>query len=322
MSRSVGTTRPASSTRMARSARCFGPPSATCPVSSETSSGPSIRNSSVTGDLRSSGWALSSIRRHRSLECAQGPLKSTVSALLDGRCRPVGGPSDRAGHDYLTHHLNPRRARRTARSRCSSIAALALDSVAQASAPGTGCSGSYGWPVKPFDRPHPIRGGFGDPRTVFQGTRSQEHDPRGRRRLLVPPGPRHLRSRRVAGLCGRIRHGRAGARRPGDRRLRQRSHVPVLAHRARGSRRTARDCRRDAARLRPAEARARSSDTSRERARGQSARSETPDSVQRRDDAERSRSSRFGAAESSWRSPQRPSTRPRCRFPAAGTDFP
>jgi hypothetical protein len=26
---------------------------------------------------------------------------------------------------------------------------------------------SYGWPVKPFDRPHPIRGSFGDPRTNF-----------------------------------------------------------------------------------------------------------------------------------------------------------
>ena len=54
------------------------------------------------------------------------------------------------------------------------IVALALDSVAQASSPGTGCSGSYGWPVKPFDRAHPIRGGFGDPRTVFQGARSDE----------------------------------------------------------------------------------------------------------------------------------------------------
>jgi hypothetical protein len=30
-------------------------------------------------------------------------------------------------------------------------------------------AGSYGWPVKPFDQPHPIRGGFGDPRTVFLG---------------------------------------------------------------------------------------------------------------------------------------------------------
>jgi hypothetical protein len=30
-------------------------------------------------------------------------------------------------------------------------------------------STAYGWPVKPFDRPHPVRGGFGDPRTVFAG---------------------------------------------------------------------------------------------------------------------------------------------------------
>jgi hypothetical protein len=28
---------------------------------------------------------------------------------------------------------------------------------------------SYGWPVKPFDQPHPIRGNFGDPRTIFDG---------------------------------------------------------------------------------------------------------------------------------------------------------
>ena len=62
MSRSVGTTLPASSTRIARSPRCFGPPSATCPVSSETSSGPSIRNSSVTGDLRTPRRPVSSIR--------------------------------------------------------------------------------------------------------------------------------------------------------------------------------------------------------------------------------------------------------------------
>jgi hypothetical protein len=29
--------------------------------------------------------------------------------------------------------------------------------------------GAYGWPVKPFDRPHPVRGNFGDPRTSFFG---------------------------------------------------------------------------------------------------------------------------------------------------------
>src|SRR5215218_5412735 len=26
---------------------------------------------------------------------------------------------------------------------------------------------AYGWPLKPFHRAHPIRGNFGDPRTVF-----------------------------------------------------------------------------------------------------------------------------------------------------------
>ena len=28
-------------------------------------------------------------------------------------------------------------------------------------------SGAYQWPLKPFDQPHPIRGSFGDPRTIF-----------------------------------------------------------------------------------------------------------------------------------------------------------
>jgi murein DD-endopeptidase MepM/ murein hydrolase activator NlpD len=32
---------------------------------------------------------------------------------------------------------------------------------------------SYGWPIKPFDRRHPIRGYFGDPRTVFAGPPTQ-----------------------------------------------------------------------------------------------------------------------------------------------------
>ena len=50
---------------------------------------------------------------------------------------------------------------------------LVIDSAAQASSTGVGCSGSYGWPVKPFDRQHPVRGNFGDPRTVFDGRRSQ-----------------------------------------------------------------------------------------------------------------------------------------------------
>jgi hypothetical protein len=28
---------------------------------------------------------------------------------------------------------------------------------------------SYGWPVKPFDRQHPVRGSFADPRSIFRG---------------------------------------------------------------------------------------------------------------------------------------------------------
>lgn len=34
--------------------------------------------------------------------------------------------------------------------------------------------GSYRWPVKPFDRPHPVRANFGDPRTTFRGAPTLE----------------------------------------------------------------------------------------------------------------------------------------------------
>ena len=30
-------------------------------------------------------------------------------------------------------------------------------------------SSSYGWPVKPFNQQHPVRGSFGDPRSIFRG---------------------------------------------------------------------------------------------------------------------------------------------------------
>lgn len=46
---------------------------------------------------------------------------------------------------------------------------LAVGTTALAGSSNEGCTGSYGWPVKPFDRAHPIRGSFGDPRTVFAG---------------------------------------------------------------------------------------------------------------------------------------------------------
>jgi hypothetical protein len=51
--------------------------------------------------------------------------------------------------------------------------------AAQAASASSGYA--YSWPVKPFDRPHPVRGGFGDPRTIFAG-------PPTRRTLLAGAG--------------------------------------------------------------------------------------------------------------------------------------
>src|SRR5438034_8776441 len=51
------------------------------------------------------------------------------------------------------------------------LASAALAAAGAASARPSNTSGatseSYGWPVRPFDRQHPVRGSFGDPRTVF-----------------------------------------------------------------------------------------------------------------------------------------------------------
>ena len=46
------------------------------------------------------------------------------------------------------------------------LVAAALGLAIQAAGAGTRHPG-YGWPVAPFDRPHPVRGNFGDPRTIF-----------------------------------------------------------------------------------------------------------------------------------------------------------
>jgi hypothetical protein len=53
-------------------------------------------------------------------------------------------------------------------------AVLAAGTPASAGSHDDPCSGAYGWPVKPFDRQHAIRGNFGDPRTVFSGRRHPE----------------------------------------------------------------------------------------------------------------------------------------------------
>ena len=51
---------------------------------------------------------------------------------------------------------------------------LTVNCSAQSRSSLDGCSGGYQWPVKPFDQAHPIRGGFGDPRTRFDGPRSAQ----------------------------------------------------------------------------------------------------------------------------------------------------
>ena len=53
-------------------------------------------------------------------------------------------------------------------------ATLVFASASALAAPATHATGGpYPWPVKPFGEPHPIRGSFGDPRTIFLGPPSE-----------------------------------------------------------------------------------------------------------------------------------------------------
>ncbi len=71
----------------------------------------------------------------------------------------------------------------TTLTRRSATAALLLTAVILATSgrpsPAAAARGrhtadaSYNWPVKPFEQPHPVRGGFGDPRTIFAGPPTQ-----------------------------------------------------------------------------------------------------------------------------------------------------
>jgi hypothetical protein len=60
----------------------------------------------------------------------------------------------------------------------SSIALLALtlaaESAATVAAARDGTTGAYPWPLRPFNKAHPVRGNFGDPRTRFAKPRSAE----------------------------------------------------------------------------------------------------------------------------------------------------
>ena len=66
----------------------------------------------------------------------------------------------------------------TSHIRLAPVAILVLALVGAAglhASPATARSSlaPYGWPVKPFDKQHPVRGSFGDPRTVFAGPPTQ-----------------------------------------------------------------------------------------------------------------------------------------------------
>ena len=69
-------------------------------------------------------------------------------------------------------HISVRGARRRTFVALAVASALVAGGLGKA-ATNSSASGrveaqaSYGWPVKPFDRQHPVRGGFGDPRTIF-----------------------------------------------------------------------------------------------------------------------------------------------------------
>ena len=96
-------------------------------------------------------------------------------------------------------------------------------------------SSSYGWPVKPFHRQHPVRGFFGDP--AHRGGWPWNH-------ALVPLRHRHLVPRRDAGLRDPERPGRARPRSSRDRRDRRRGWRPDLLLLARRSERPRRPGRR------------------------------------------------------------------------------
>ncbi|HEY6962460.1 MAG TPA: M23 family metallopeptidase [Gaiellaceae bacterium] len=49
------------------------------------------------------------------------------------------------------------------------IAVATLSAVSAIAAGAAGERAGYAWPVAPFDRPHPIRSTFGEPRTLFDG---------------------------------------------------------------------------------------------------------------------------------------------------------
>jgi murein DD-endopeptidase MepM/ murein hydrolase activator NlpD len=97
-----------------------------------------------------------------------------VSELLASRDRAVWAPPDGGAMSKLNSHIKSGERTRTLFVLLASlVSALLVLGVAPAPE-ATASAGGYQWPVKPFDQPHPIRGGFGDPRTVFSSSPTEE----------------------------------------------------------------------------------------------------------------------------------------------------
>ena len=166
------------------------------------------------------------------------------------------GRIDRAAMTTQAHHLN-----RTTRLLLVLLAALIV-AGGFAVAPAIAGSGSYPWPVKPFDRQHPVRGNFGDPRTLFNTPPTTDGALTGGGSFQFHFGVDISAPDGTPGVPGRVGHrgldlGQAGA---GQRLSRRRPDVRVLAHHSRHPGRSARHGLRDRARPCGSRCQARASD--------------------------------------------------------------
>ena len=152
-------------------------------------------------------------------------------------------------------HITSRGARRRSivflflASIAGAVCTAALAAGTQHSSAQT--TGGYSWPIKPFDRQHPVRGVFADPRTSFVG-------PPTRAGLNGPGEFSFHQGVDISAPAGTavypVRSGRRSPAQPRDRGrdVGQRRRVRVLAHRPVRPRGTARDGLRERARPDPA----------------------------------------------------------------------
>jgi murein DD-endopeptidase MepM/ murein hydrolase activator NlpD len=92
-----------------------------------------------------------------------------------------GAGSTVAAMTTFTAHISRGARRRTALMVSVLAAATVVLPLIIATPRASAADSSYRWPVKPFDRPHPVRANFGDPRTTFAG-------PATTRTLMTSPG--------------------------------------------------------------------------------------------------------------------------------------